>query len=99
MELEILKQRDMPLLDRQRIVATLNFEAGPTPSILQLKDLLADALHVDKTLLSIRHVYQRFGEPKAKVIVHVYKNRKDLERLEKIRKSEKPPEATKKEGG
>jgi len=96
MELEITKQRDYPLLKRKRVTAMCEF-AGPTPSIVQFKDSFSAKLKVNKELIAIRHVYQRFGKSRAKVMVHVYENKEDKEKLEKFKKSErKAVEATKK---
>ena len=67
----------------------VDFEGGPTPSILQFKEAIASKLKVDKDLVAIRHVYQRYGSSKAKLIAHVYKDRKELLHLEKMKKGEK----------
>ncbi|MFH1972512.1 MAG: hypothetical protein ABIJ18_03490 [archaeon] len=88
MELEITKQRDYPLLKRKRVTAMCEF-AGPTPSIVQFKESFSAKLKVNKDLIAIRHIYQRFGKTKAKVMVHVYENKEDKEKLEKFKKAEK----------
>ena len=75
----------------------VTFDGGSTPSILQFKDLVASKLKVNKDLIAIRHVYQRYGFTQAKVIAHVYKKREDLLQLEKLKKGErKAVEAEKK---
>jgi len=97
MELEIQKQTDVPLLNRQRVSVMVTYDGGATPSILQFKDLISAKLKVHKDLVAIRHVYQSYGFTKAKVIVHVYKTREELLRLEKLKKAErKQVEAAKK---
>ena len=97
MEVEIQKQTEVPLLNRQRVSIMVTYDGGATPSILQFKDIVSSKLKVNKELVAIRHVYQRYGFPKAKVIAHVYKNRDDLVRLEKLKKGErKIAEAAKK---
>lgn len=67
----------------------VTFDGGATPSILEFKDVLASKLKVQKDLVAIRHVYQRYGFPQAKVIAHVYKKREELLRLEKLKKGER----------
>ena len=89
MELSLLETRESPLLNRKRISYMVNFGGGSTPSILDFRDAVAIELKIKKELISIRHVYQRYGFSKAKVIVHVYNTRKDLLNLEKIKKAEK----------
>ena len=97
MELEIQKQTDVPLLNRQRVSVMVSYDGGATPSILQFKDLIALKLKVNKDFVAVRHVYQSYGLTKAKVIVHVYKTREELLRLEKLKKGERKAfEATKK---
>ena len=97
MEVEIQKQTEVPLLNRQRVSIMVTYDGGATPSILQFKDIVSSKLKVHKDLVSIRHVYQRYGFPKAKVIAHIYKTREDLLRLEKLKKAErKIAEAAKK---
>ena len=97
MELEIQKQTEAPLLNRQRVSVMVSYDGGATPSILQFKDLVASKLKVNKDLIAVRHVYQSYGLTKAKVIVHVYKTREELLRLEKLKKGErKVAEAAKK---
>ena len=98
MEIEIQKQIDVPLLNRQRVSIMVTFDGGATPSILQFKELISSKLNMHKDLIAIRHVYQRYGSTNAKVIVHVYKTRDELLRLEKLKKGErKTVEAAKKE--
>ncbi|MDP3729117.1 MAG: hypothetical protein Q8R18_06740 [bacterium] len=97
MEIEIQKQTEVPLLNRQRVSVMVTYDGGATPSILQFKDLVALKLKVNKDLIAIRHVYQSYGFPKAKVIAHIYKTRDELLRLEKLKKGErKLAEAAKK---
>lgn len=89
MEIEIIKQKDVPLLNRKRVIGKVQFEGSATPSISVFKDLVASALNVQKDLIAIRHVYTHFGVSIAKVIVHVYKSREDLLRLERLKKVER----------
>ena len=110
MELEITKQRETPLLERTRISAMVDFE-NKTPSRVQLRKDIAKKLKTDESLIIIRHIYQRYGQKTAKVIAHVYKDAKYMERLEgkvlidkhnkeekkEEPKAEKPAEEEKKE--
>jgi ribosomal protein S24E len=95
MDMEILKQRDYPLLKRKRVSCMCDF-TGATPSIIQFKESLASKLKVNKELVAIRHVYQRFGKTTAKVIAHVYETKEYKESLEKLKSAEKKELETKK---
>lgn len=88
MDMKILKEREFPLLKRKRVSCMFDF-VGPTPSIVQFRDSLASKFKVDKELIAIRHVYQRFGKTTAKVIAHIYSDKELKEKLEKIKSSEK----------
>lgn len=100
MKLKMLNEQEVPLLGRKRINYIVEFDLG-TPSKKEILENLARSLKIDKELIAIRHIYQRFGDTKAKIIVHVYKNKEDLKKLEKkVKKEEsveKPKEASKEE--
>lgn len=89
MNVEVLKQIEVPLLNRQRVSLMVDFEGGATPSILQFKDIVAVKMKVNKDLIAIRHVYQQYGFSKAKVIAHIYKKKEELAKLEKVKKGER----------
>jgi small subunit ribosomal protein S24e len=81
MKLELIKDRETPLLSRTRVTLGLEYE-GATPSRLQLRKEVAGKLKVDESLVVLKHIYTRFGQHKAKIIAHVYKNADDLKRIE-----------------
>jgi small subunit ribosomal protein S24e len=81
MELEILKERETPLLSRKRVTAEVHYE-GKTPSRVDLRKTVSAKIKAPEELVVIRHIYTIFGEQKAKVIVHVYSDPKTMLRLE-----------------
>ncbi|MBU2589470.1 MAG: hypothetical protein KKA65_01940 [Nanoarchaeota archaeon] len=81
-QLDIVQEKEMPLLERKRVTANLSFN-GATPSKAELRKDIAKKLKVDEKLVAIRHVYQKFGSSNAKLIVHVYKDFDALCSLEK----------------
>ncbi len=82
MALEILKERDTPLLSRKRVTAMIDFE-GSTPSRLKIQSTISKKLDVDKSLTIVKHIYTRYGAQKAKVIAHIYSNKEDLNKFER----------------
>ncbi len=80
MNLKILKQKESPLLSRNRITAEVTFKGG-TPSKDNLKKELASKLKAKEDLIEIRHIYGKFGEERAKIIAHVYENEKVMKAL------------------
>lgn len=81
MKLDVIKERETPLLSRTRVTLGLEYE-GATPSRLQLRKEVAGKLKVEEGLVVLKHIYTRFGQHKAKLIAHVYKNAEDLKRIE-----------------
>ncbi len=99
MEIEIIKQKETPLLFRKRITAMVTF-TGKTPSRTQLLKELAKKLKIKENLLIIRHIYTRYGEEKAKLIAHAYEKEDIIAKLEGdklINKHKEKPKEDKKE--
>jgi len=99
MKMEILKERDTPLLSRKRVSLMANYE-GPTPSRMDFLKEVSKLVDTEPDLIIIKHVYTRFGRQKAKIIAHVYSDKKEMMKLEdeyllkKHVKKEKKEEAT-----
>ncbi len=81
MELELIKERDMPLLSRKRYSFYLTFK-GSTPTRKEVRDVIAKKMKSEPELTVVKHIYTRYGISKAKVIAHVYSDKKDMERFE-----------------
>ncbi|MBW3003211.1 hypothetical protein KY337_01510 [Candidatus Woesearchaeota archaeon] len=92
MELTIKKKIETPLLSRTRVTAEASY-TGPTPSEDSIKDSLAAKLGTDKKLISVRHIYTRFGKQFSKIIAHVYENKKDMDLYEVKSKKQRKAEA------
>lgn len=82
MEIEIKKQRETPLLSRTRVTLTLDYDAA-TPNRLEIRKAVAHKLKAKEELVVIKHIYTRFGQKKAKVIAHVYNDKKEMESIER----------------
>jgi small subunit ribosomal protein S24e len=89
MKITLIEQKEAPLLMRKRIHFEVDNEKQKTPSEPEIKKAVAENLKVNEETVAIRHVYQKFGIAKAKVIAHVYKNPEDLKRIEHIKKKQK----------
>lgn len=93
--MKILKEKEMPLLARKRINFEVNHAEKSTPSRESLKIEISKQLNVKPELVSIRHIYPKFGQNKSKAVVHVYEDEKTLKFLEtpkgkKTKKEQKP---------
>lgn len=81
MEIDVKKQGKMPLLSRERVTGFVHFE-DKTPSRMDIKKALAQKIKAKEEHVVVRHIYQRFGEHKAKVIAHIYEDEKIMQQLE-----------------
>ena len=81
MELNIVKEVDMPLLSRKRI--SLEFTSDKeTPSRKSLITKIAEKTKAKPELVIVKHIYTKYGSRNSKAIVHVYNNKKDMENIE-----------------
>ncbi len=81
MKVEVLKERETPLLSRKRVSLMAEYQ-GPTPSRMDFLKEVAKIVDSDPSLIIIKHIYTRFGRQKAKIIAHVYSNMDDMKKLE-----------------
>jgi len=84
-----LKEENIPLMHRKRVVYLLEHPEGSTPRKDDVKSRVAKDLKVDESLVVLRHIYPHFGVEKAKVIAHIYEKKEDLTRFETINKRKK----------
>lgn len=89
MKIDIIEEKEVPLLVRRRISFGIDNEGGKTPSEAEIKKAISEKIKVDESLISVRHIYQKYGVGKAKAIAHVYKSLEDLKRVEEIKKKKK----------
>ena len=81
MQMEIQKERETPLLSRKRVTCMVEYE-GATPSRPDFRKSVASKLKSPEELIIIKHIYTRFGQNKAKVIAHIYKDKEEMQRIE-----------------
>lgn len=98
MQINITNKKEEPLLSRTMITANLEFEKS-TPPYQEVSSLLATHLKTDEKLIAIRHIYNMFGNRKAKVIAYLYSDESKKQIIEpKIKeKKEKKVKELKKE--
>jgi small subunit ribosomal protein S24e len=81
MDLQLLKERDTPLLSRKRFTFDLMFK-GATPSRKQIRDAIAKKVKAEPDLTVVKHIYTRYGIETARVIAQVYSKKEDMLKLE-----------------
>jgi small subunit ribosomal protein S24e len=82
MNMEIIKQNDVPLLDRKRVTIKVTFSGKSTPTNVVIRKDVAKVLKVEPKLVVIRHIYQKYGNTEAKIIAHVYNSVEKLKVFE-----------------
>ena len=78
MEIEILSERENPLLERKEINFRIIYE-GATPNINEIRNKLIENLKSDKNLTVVDAVKPEFGRTAAHGYVKVYANSPALE--------------------
>jgi small subunit ribosomal protein S24e len=103
MELTMLKERETPLMSRKRYTFEIDFK-GATPTRRQIRDAVATKVKGEPELTVIKHIYNRYGVEKAKVITHIYTDKKAMEKFEEkdlldkhLEKKKEPKEEKKEE--
>lgn len=82
MTIEIKKQEEAPLFNRTNIEARTAFD-GPTPTRKDIQKQLSTKLKVEKELIIVHSIYTEFGHGVADIKASTYKNKKDLEAVER----------------
>jgi len=86
--MNILKEKETPLLSRKRITLEIDYD-GSTPSSEQIVSELSKKASVEEKLVELRHIYNKFGKSKAKVIAHVYNDANAMSKIIKLGKKAK----------
>lgn len=91
--MEILKEKEMKLMSRKRVMISLEGK-GATPSRLEILKKVSDHYKVSPELVVIKHIYPQFGNTKTKVAVNIYTDKKKLDFFEhpSLIKRHKPAE-------
>ncbi len=96
MKLDVIKEKENPLLDRRELVVKITY-AGPTPPRSEIREKLIAKLSANSKTFILGPLGQRYGSSEAIASVKIYKKREralQIERPHIIRKNfpeEKPP--------
>ncbi|ACB08083.1 30S ribosomal protein S24e [Candidatus Korarchaeum cryptofilum] len=74
MELELVKRRENPLLQREEVVARIRFKGG-TPSRREIREILARQLGKAPSNVFIRRISTDYGKEEATIMAMVYHSR------------------------
>ncbi len=82
MEIEIVEERDNPLLFRKEVHFVVRHEDGGTPRRSEVLRKLAAMLDVDKEVVLIHRMESEFGKRETRGYAKVYRSYEDLEDIE-----------------
>jgi small subunit ribosomal protein S24e len=81
MEVEIISRKENKILNRQEVQFLVK-GASATPSRKELRQKIAALTNADEKTMIIDTLKTSYGSTELKGTARIYKNRKDLERLE-----------------
>lgn len=87
--MNILKEKEFPLLKRKRITAEMEHFKKPTPTKLEIVKKISQEMKVQEENISLLHAYPHFGREKTKIIANIYASKEDKDFVEKINKKKK----------
>ncbi|MFQ6051911.1 MAG: 30S ribosomal protein S24e [Candidatus Hydrothermarchaeota archaeon] len=90
MEIQIIEEKDNPLLKRKEVRFKIIHEKGPTPKREEVLNKLSSLIRADKELLIIDSLNTQFGKPVTEGYAKVYNSverMKFVEPKHKIRKN------------
>lgn len=88
MKFDNIQKTENKVLSRFEVSATLKYE-GATPKNDDVKQALASQLGVDAALCVVKHIYTRFGECAADVLLYTYQDAKSMSQSEFVKKAKK----------
>jgi len=98
MKIEVINEKENPLMKRRELFVSIDYDKGATPSKADLQKSLAEQLKVNIENLEISKILSEFGLSKGKAWVKIWKEKKvPLYSEIKKEKKEKPKEESKPE--
>lgn len=76
MELEIVSEKDNPLLERVELEVTIRHEGEPTPKRDEIRELVATQRKAEKARVIVDHMTSTFGKGETHGYVKVYGNKR-----------------------
>lgn len=81
MEMKISNKAERPLLARTVVTGLISFDAA-TPSRLEIRKKISEAMKVDEGLVTVTNINTSFGSKSAKITAHIYSKKEDLDNYE-----------------
>ena len=93
MKVQILDEKQNPLLKRKEIIVSLDYNGKATISKAELQKILSEEFKVSMDSVEVTKIFSEFGTPKGKAWIKIWKEKKvPIYSEVKKEKAEKPKE-------
>ena len=76
MDIQVISEKENPLLKRKEILASIDYQGGSTPSKADLQKTLADHFKVSIDSVEISKILSEIGMSKGKVWIKIWQEKK-----------------------
>lgn len=83
MEIQIIEEKDNPLLERKEIQLRVIQDAG-SPKISDLRKKIAAQLSLDENLFVVQRVYAEYGMNESRCVLKIYNTEERLKAVEAV---------------
>jgi len=98
MKVQVLVEKENPLLKRKEIIVSLDYDGKATISKAELQKILSEDFKASIDNVEITKIFSEFGTPKGKAWIKIWKEKKvPIYSEVKKEKAEKPKEEKPKE--
>ncbi len=99
MDIKIISEKENPLLKRREVLASIDYQGGPTPSKADLQKTLADHFKVNINNVEISKIMSEIGISKGKIWIKIWqeKNVPIYAEIKKEKEKEEPKEEKREE--
>jgi ribosomal protein S24E len=98
MKVQVLVEKENPLLKRKEIIVSLDYNGKATVSKAELQKILSEEFKASIDNVEITKIFSEFGTPRGKAWIKIWKEKKvPIYSEVKKEKAEKPKEAKPKE--
>lgn len=91
--MKILNKTENKLFNRNEVTAEIEHSKSATPSSASIVQKAAESLKSQQDLIAVKSIHTSFGDSKSKILIHVYKDKKDFDFFEKVNKKKKSEQA------
>ncbi|NIO44228.1 MAG: hypothetical protein GTN36_01575 [Candidatus Aenigmarchaeota archaeon] len=96
MDIQVISEKENPLLKRREILASIDYHGGSTPSKADLQKVLADHFKANVDNVEISKIMSEVGKSKGKTWIKIWQEKK-VPIYAEIKKKEEPKEEKKPE--